>query len=152
VPTIGGASIEINGYHANDALRASAHPISASYRVTIKSSPSTKVNRKPIHFFLVIFMSFTMNVNASTMCKMYGPNNTLCQSQRLSQRYSKDHSLEVKCRDDGDDAACRELAKHRKSSMAETNKRISAEPLYRLRMDCYQFDKQEACAALEDMK
>jgi hypothetical protein len=33
VPTIGGALIRVN---SNDALRASAYPISASYRVTLK--------------------------------------------------------------------------------------------------------------------
>jgi hypothetical protein len=100
---------------------------------------------------ILVFMFFTLNVDAGMLCDMYGQNDVLCQSEKMGDTYTEILDLDDKC-DKGDDSACRKLAEIRKRQTRDDEIKASAKDLKKLRIKCYQYDNQEACSTLEELK
>ncbi len=101
-----------------------------------------------------IFLTFVItsfNSEADMLCDMYGQDDVLCQSERLGNEYTRMINLDSKCRK-GDDSACRELGALRKEQRRNSERRASANDIYKLRMKCYEYDNQEACDLLRELQ
>jgi len=96
-------------------------------------------------------MVLAVNADASNMCNMYGQDDVLCQSQRLGDDITGRMTLDDKCYK-GDDSACRELAKRRIKIKKDDDRKGSSRDIYKLRMKCYEYDNEEACNTLEELK